>query len=171
MTRMEEQKALLHYRIVEHLRQRFKERFNIELTRELRLNFLDQIHKRTAELCFVTPKCEIWKLCLRQRNCITRCFFVIYARNIDQITTVLPPFESPEFDEFCKTIYDKYGVTREKIMNRRKSPRELDNESLLRIQERDELNAFREKRACGRYRLNSYRMLLTKRYSYGKLRL
>ena len=106
-----------NYNIVEHLRQRFKERYNIELTRELRLELLTQIKSKTAIMCCLLPRnAEVWRVRIKRSS-----FNVVYNNQLKEITTVLSPPDSPDFEQFCN---DHPYWSKEKIMYSYMTPME-----------------------------------------------
>jgi len=128
--------------IVDHLRERFKTRHGIELTRELRLSLIDQIRMQKAECCYKRKgrngqSSEFWRVHLMVKS-ERKEFDVIYNRYIGQILTVLPSIDSEEFEEFVRSSYKLYGLTREQIVFQRKTSRELDSDSIRRLKLRDE---------------------------------
>ena len=128
--------------IVDHLRERFKTRYGIELTRELRLSLIDQIKTKEAECCYKRrgkngQSNEFWRVHLTL-GFERKEFDVIYDRDIEQILTVLPSTDSEEFDDFAKKLYRKYGLTKEQIIFQRKTSKELERESIEKLKLRDE---------------------------------
>ena len=151
-------KADFNAKIVDHLRQRFRERFNVELTRDSRLSLLKQIQARTGELCYQRGDSQLWKVSLVIHH-LRNFYHVIYVPKFQQIVTVLPAIGSPAFEKFCKTVYSKYGIPKEQVMNRRLSAKDLERESLHRmhrVEENTWIDEFRRKRAVAYRRLVCY---------------
>lgn len=124
-------KATRNHKIVEHLRQRFKERHGVELTKNRRMMLLSQIHKNVASLTArIHEKAELWKVELyNQDTYCNQAYTVIYDRTIDQITTVLPPTDSEEFAEFCETV----NIPKERLLNQRLTARERTEDSVNKV--------------------------------------
>lgn len=117
-----------NYKIVEHLRRRFKERFNIDLTRELRLDILTQCRSGMCNLCCLLPRgAEVRRIKIQGKE-----FNVVYNVCLKQITTVLSPPDSPDFDQFCKNNPD---LSREKIINSYLTPKERTERDLKKAKE------------------------------------
>jgi len=151
-------KADFNAKIVDHLRQRFKERFNLELTRDSRLSLLKQIQSRTGELCYQRGDSQLWKVSLVIQH-LRNFYHVIYVPKFQQIVTVLPAVGSAAFEEFCKTVYSKYGIPKEQLINRRLSGRDLERDSLQRMHRVEEnrwIDEFRCKRSVALRRLTNY---------------
>jgi len=117
-----------NYKIVEHLRKRFKERFNIDLTRELRLDILTQCRSGMSNLCCLLPRgAEVRRIKVQGKE-----FNIVYDVCLKQITTVLSPPDSPDFEQFCKNNPD---LSREKIINSYLTPKERTERDLKIMKE------------------------------------
>jgi len=128
-----EYKAKKNHEIVEHLRLRFKERYNIELNRDRRIKLLNQIQKNIGSLTAKLPSgAELWRVAMyNQESYSDQHFTVLYDRSMGQITTVLPPTDSEEFQEFC----DKVNIQKEQLVSQRLTAREKTMESVNRVAE------------------------------------
>ena len=145
-------KAKRNHAIVEHLRLRFKERYNIELTRDRRISLLNQINKNIGQLTTVIKlNTELWRVEIyNQATYCNQSFIVMYDRAIDQIRTVLPPVDSEEFDEFCERVH----ISKEQLLNQQLTAKERTHQSV------DKAIKHREKQAIikeGLQRLDSYK--------------
>lgn len=140
-------------KIALHLQQRFKSRFNIELTRELRLSILDQIKTKKAECCFKSDKSEFWRVFIINKIGIIETFDIIYSRQEDIILTVLPPIGSDEFDEFAEKLFYSYGIKKDQIIFRRKTSKELEMESIRKRID------FEKRVDIGRQRLKQWKII------------
>lgn len=125
--------AKRNYEIVEHLRQRFKERYDIELTKNKRMMLLNQIRKKIgSQTCMIRKDIELWKVELyNQKTYCNQPFIVLYDRAIDQIKTVLPPTDSEEFKEFCERVH----ISKEQLLNQQLTARESTTKSVNRVAE------------------------------------
>jgi len=115
-------------KIAEHLQKRFKERHNIELTRNRRLMLLRQIQGGIAKkLSHTKNKKTLYRVFLynnlKQAN---DNFSVLYCPKMQIILTVLPKQDSDEYKAFC----DKNGISLEKAQSRELTAQERTNESV-----------------------------------------
>ena len=122
--------------IVDHLRQRFKDRFGIELTRDLRLSLITQIKTKKAEHLYTFKGAELWRVFIyNDKKCIKEFFDVMFDKRLDHILTVLPPIGSDDFNKFADDIFYKYGINKNQLEFRRKTSSELEHESIKRLNE------------------------------------
>ncbi len=101
MTKLSNEKC---YQIATHLQKRFKERHNIELSRNLRLMLIKQIKSGYAKKLYSFSETKgIYRVFLysNARRCDLPCH-VIYEGQWEQILTVLPSKDTPEYKEFFK---------------------------------------------------------------------
>jgi len=144
--------ATRNHEIVEHLRKRFKERYNVELTKNRRMMLLTQIHKNFGSLtCVMKPNSELWKVELyNQATYSNQAYIVLYDRTIDQIRTVLPPIESAEFKEFCERV----SIPKEQLIGQRRTAKESTAVAVRSaIKHREQQAAIKE----GQRRLKEYK--------------
>ena len=97
-------KAERNERIVSHLIKRFKERHDITLTRSRRLMLIKQIQTKVAKrLCLVPNGKFLYRVSMYDNDTRSSVgYSVIYCPRFEQILTVLPRQDSPEYDEFVK---------------------------------------------------------------------
>lgn len=111
-------KADRNHKIVEHLRDRFKERHGIELTRDRRMMLLRQIHSGVAkELHKVSFDKSLYRVYIYSNKYMHNLpYTVIYCKSIDQILTVLPRPDSEEYEAFLqKNRLDREMVERREL--------------------------------------------------------
>lgn len=118
-----------NYKVIEHLRKRFKDRFNIDLTRERRLDILAQAKTRNMNnLCRLLPRgAEIRRVKIDDKE-----FNVVYDVKLQQITTVLSPPDSPDFEQFCK---DHPYWTRESLIYKHMTAKERTARDIKKAKE------------------------------------
>jgi len=121
-------KAERNERIVSHLIKRFKERHDITLTRSRRLMLIKQIQTKVAKrLCLVPNGKFLYRVSMYDNDTRSSVgYSVIYCPRFEQILTVLPRQDSPEYDEFVK----KNGLSREMVEGREMTARERTMQSV-----------------------------------------
>jgi len=92
------------HQIVEHLRERFKERHGIELTRNRRLMLLNQIRDGVAEAMYYFKNGKIlYRVFIYSNEKMKNLpYSIIYCDDCKQILTVLPRQDSEEYEDFLK---------------------------------------------------------------------
>ena len=146
-----------NHKIVEHLRQRFKTRHGVELTKKKRMMLLDQIHSKIGRQLFVMRDgSELWRVRLYdQATYSDKSYTVMYNRNLTQITTVLPNIDSEEFEAFIK----RSGISREQIMDRQLTSQERLAKSVRKAIEVKKENLEAQQINEGNKRLKEYKAL------------
>jgi len=144
-------RAERNHEIVEHLRERFRARYGIELSRELRLKLIQQIHNGTAKpLSKNGHNAEMYRVYIYSNDLMRSVGYpVIFNHTLQQITTVLPPEDSQEYADFLS----ENGLDRDVVSRRRLTAHERTN---LSVQE--SIKHFERKRIInqGRKRLKQY---------------
>jgi len=140
---------------IEHLQKRFKSRHGIELSRAKRFMILKQIHNGVASQLYVLKKnTEYWRVKLYdQETYQNKSYTVLFNRITDQITTVLPEIDSPEFNEFI----EKKNIPREQLIYQRLTAKERTAESIKTAHERKQKYLKEKRIANGKKQLKDYK--------------